>query len=164
MGRGSGGGGSGGGNSGEGDNNAPTEQAVFEFINQIEDPCLSSAVNRVLNDSNSMRGVIADIIEDLDSRSDVQINIIDGDTSDGSPGQAVNPWIIWEPDSLSKLYTATIVLDNNYMIETSQEGAIAVLIHEILHTYIAESNLLDRRLDLIDNNLHHQIFADKCIN
>ena len=49
------------------------------------------------------------------------------------------------------------------MIETSQEGAIAVLIHEILHTYIAESNLLDRRLDLIDNNLHHQIFADKYI-
>lgn len=48
------------------------------------------------------------------------------------------------------------------MADVSQEGVIAVLIHEVLHAYIAKSQLFNEQPQKTNTEMH-QIFADNYI-
>lgn len=153
----------GGGSSGgaPGGDNESTVPVIAEIINQINDPCLKNTVDKAIIGSHSILGVISDIIKNLDADNIVQIYINEGSTVNNTPGQA-GIFTLTRVGSAPVLFTGPITLNSAYMSDVSQEGVIAVLIHEILHAYISKSELIEN-LPSGTNTQHHQIFADNYI-
>ncbi len=136
-GSGSGGGGTGGPPYGGG-GGTPFSQTIS---NDITDPCLSQTISKTLAPSTSSMNLIADIIADFDRRQDVELRLIDSITPSGRPGEIMNPTLT-KVNNIPTKFTATVVLHEDYMPDVSQEGAVAIFIHEVMHAYLSESDLI----------------------
>jgi len=136
---------------------------IRKFINNITEPCLKSTVDKAINSASSMMGLVAEIISRFDDETSVEITINEEERSDAYPGRADDFYMLRHSVTGKMIkFAGTIYLNKNYMPEVSQEGVIAVLIHEIMHAYIRETELFER-LPIGDNSQHHQIFADNYI-
>ncbi|SKC00533.1 hypothetical protein SAMN05660226_04200, partial [Parapedobacter luteus] len=133
----------------------PTES--WDINNEIDDPCLGQTINKALDRSEPVMGLITDIIRELDGDKSVEINVVDGITPSGKPGQVVAPTTTWAGNVPIK-FSATLILHEGYMPDVSQEGAIAIFIHEVLHAYFSKAEHINNTE--ID---HHQTMATKYV-
>ena len=134
---------------------APPPTKAWDINDQIGDLCLSQTINKALNQSETVMGVITDIIRELDGDKSVTINVKSGTTNSGKPGETQAPTVTWV-NGVPSQFTTTVMFDNSYIQDVSQEGTIAIFIHEILHAYISKSALIGRN----QNIDHHQYMAE----
>src|SRR5690606_33243012 len=131
------------------------------ILNQIDDPCLKQTIDKALTYSASAIDVISDIIQELDGRAGLEvldIAVEDGITKQGFPGEAQN-MDLTKVNGIPKRFTGTIVLHEDYMPDVSQEGAVAIFIHEVLHAYLTKADLINgTKLD------NHQTLATEYVS
>lgn len=121
---------------------SPTTAPTRDIRNKTQDPCISKAVDMVLGANKDIEGKIAEIIKRFDQSKSLNLNIYDGITSDGHSGE------MFFSSFDGSIYNASIRLQTSYFKGTdaaSQESLAAILIHEVLHSYIKNQNpsLLD---------------------
>ncbi|KAI9549139.1 hypothetical protein GHT06_007010 [Daphnia sinensis] len=104
-----------------------------DIRNKTTDPCISKTVNEALTANKSVEGIMADIIKKFDASKSVTINIFDGATSNGTPGQYLGAGFI------GNVFQANITLQTSYFVNSSKESVITTLIHEFVHAYIHTS-------------------------
>lgn len=125
---------------------------VKDIRNKTEDPCISAVVNALVAANKNIEGKIGEIIKKFDQSKNFNINIYDGATSNGRPGNMFNSTLA------GSIFTADVRLQTSYFKGqdgASKESLAAVLIHEVLHGYIKSQNpsLLDT------SNVHHNIMV-----
>nr|WP_199082471.1 hypothetical protein [Pedobacter sp. ASV19] len=113
---------------GGGDNNTNPD-----IRNKTTDPCISKTVGAALKANKNIEGIMAQIINNFDQNKSVTINVYDGQTAHGTPGQTTNMNTI-----NGTLVSADITLLTSYFQDSSKESLAAVLIHEFLHAYIKQ--------------------------
>src|SRR5690606_5121510 len=88
--------------------------------------------------------VISDIIQEVGGNAGLKvldITVKDGTTRQGFPGEAQD-MTLTKVNRSPEIFTGTIVLHEDYMPDVSQEGAVAIFIHEVLHAYIGKDELI----------------------
>lgn len=111
-------------------------QPTKDIRNKTTDPCISKTIEEVLGNNNDIEGILADIIRQFDASKSITINIFDGVTSSGAPGQYQGGGFV------GNVFHANITLQTSYFTgnnAASQESLIATLIHEFVHAYIRTS-------------------------
>lgn len=111
-------------------------QPTKDIRNKTTDPCISKTIEEVLGNNNDIEGILADIIRQFDASKSITINIFDGVTSSGAPGQYQGGGFI------GNVFQANITLQTSYFQSTSKESVIATVIHEFVHAYIHTSGNL----------------------
>ncbi|SEL99407.1 hypothetical protein [Parapedobacter koreensis] len=137
--------------------NPPPPTKNWDIKNEIDNPCLRQTIDKSLNRSKPVMGLITDIIKELDGDNIVNINVIDGITKTGRPGEVTNSTLT-TIGGVPKRFVATIVLHENYMPDASQEGALAIFIHEVLHAYLQKADLINKA-----KTNQHQTMATKYV-
>ncbi|MEC3878770.1 hypothetical protein [Parapedobacter sp. 10938] len=105
---------------------------------------MKQTIDKALTYSASAMDLISDIIQELDGNAGLKvldITVKDGITRQGFPGEAQDMELI-KVNGIPKTFTGTIVLHEDYMPDVSQEGAVAIFIHEVLHAYIGKTELI----------------------
>jgi len=150
---------SGSGSSGSGDGPPYGGGAYSNTItNNIKDPCINNTISNAINSPNLALELIDDIIKELDSDLAVDIQVEDGETNGNYPGEMQDAEIT-KVNGIPRKFSAKLVLDSSYVVDASQEGTVAIFIHEVLHSYIAKAGLIDGT-----NNIdHHQTMAEKYV-
>ncbi len=108
-----------------------------DIRNKTEDPCISANVNALLKNNNSIDGKMAEIIKKFDQSKSLNINIYDGETSNGKSGE------MFKTIMDGSNFTAEIRLQTSYFKGqngASKESLAAVLIHEVLHGFIKKQS------------------------
>ncbi|MEC3878781.1 hypothetical protein [Parapedobacter sp. 10938] len=125
------------------DDTSPTYY-TRDIINQIDDLCLKQTIDKALTYSASAMDLISDIIKELDGNVGLQIdiNVVDGITPKGKPGEAAGQDLT-SVGGIPTIFKATIILHEGYMPDASQEGAVSIFIHEVLHAYLSKAELLN---------------------
>ncbi|WAC41193.1 hypothetical protein [Pedobacter sp. SL55] len=127
-----------------------------DIRNKAEDPCISTVVNELVGANKNIEGKISEIIKKFDQSKDLNLNIYDGITANGKPGN------MFRSQLRGSEFTADIRLQTSYFKGedgASKESLAAVLIHEVLHSYIKSQNpnILDT------NNVHHNMMVQNYI-
>lgn len=128
----------------------------YDIRNKITDACLKSAVQSLLNGNDNIIGWMASIIKKFDDSKTLNINIFDGTTSNGEPGQ------MFSSGFDGTVFNANIRLLTSYFKgpdAASKESLAAVVIHEVLHAYIKSLN----PAILTDQGVHHNSIAEKYV-
>jgi len=151
-GTGGGGGGPVGGETGGGNSSS-------DITNEIDDPCLKQTIDKALTYSASAVDLISDIIKELDGNVGLQIdiNVVDGITPQGKPGEA--NMTLTKVNGIPTEFTGTIVLHEAYMPDVSQEGAVAIFIHEVIHAYLIKADLIND----VNDHFQHDTMAAKYV-
>ncbi|MFC3196937.1 hypothetical protein ACFOET_04845 [Parapedobacter deserti] len=143
--------------------NPPEDQTVTQDIttDSIDNPCLKQTIEKAMTYSESAMDVISDIIKELDGTAgltELNITVKDGVTRNGTPGEAQD-MNLTRVNGIPKIFTGTIVLHEDYMPDVSQEGAVAVFIHEVIHAYLTKAELING----VINNTQHNTMAKKYV-
>ena len=104
-----------------------------DIHNKTTDPCISKTVEAALDANKDVIGMIGGIISLFDSSKKVSLNIYEGVTDHGAPGQYKNGGFV------GNTFQANITLQTSYFKNTSKESVITTLIHEAVHAYIHTS-------------------------
>ena len=127
-----------------------------DIRNKTEDPCISTVVNELVGTNKNIEGKISEIIKKFDQSKDLNLNIYDGITANGKPGNMFRSQLI------GSSFTADIRLQTSYFKGqdgASKESLAAVLIHEVLHSFIKSQNF-----NLLDTtNIHHNMMVQNYI-
>lgn len=107
--------------------------ACKDIMNKTTDSCISKTVKAALDANKDIIGMIGGIISLFDASKTVTLNIYDGTTDHGTPGQYKGGSFV------NNVFQANITLQTSYFKNSSKESVISTLIHESVHAYIHTS-------------------------
>ena len=130
----------------------PPPNYLADITNNVTNPCLKAVVQNLK--LANVAGELSKIISGLDKSTLVKINVRDSINSrDGRPANSFG----FKYFSATNVFSATILLNRETLLENSMENVTSVIIHEFVHAYFNYINKVPR----LEDEIEHEEMAQK---